>query len=493
MQLVGRDEQKAKLLKLYQSPFPEFVALYGRRRVGKTVLIRYSFNEMEDNIFFSATGAKNAPIKEQIQHFTAQLSDTFYGGIKLQEGKNWDEAFAQLTQAIKEQVPKDKKVVLFLDELPWMATRRSRLLEMLDYYWNQHWSQDARIKLIICGSSASWIINNVINNRGGLHNRITYEMHLEPFNLSEMKQFLHAQKIKLNDRQILQLYMVTGGIPFYMTKIEKGLSAAQNIAHLAFSKTGFFLEEFDKLFASLFDNSDDYITLIKLLAGNRYGIGQRKLLEQLGKRVVGGKGKKMLNDLEQAGFIMSFKPLYNIKKGIYYRLTDEYTLFYLKWIEPIQTGLAKTALEADYWQDIQTTPEWYSWQGYAFESVCYKHLINIKKALKLNPRALPSTWRYVPKSGSKNTGAQIDLLFDRADDAITLCEIKYTDKPFTLTKDYVDTLLQKIAVFKERTQTQKQIFVAFISANGIKNNYYTDELITHVVTLTDLFKISEKA
>lgn len=487
MNLIGRDKEIKLLTQLYKSTSPEFLALYGRRRVGKTFLIRECFNKRGDGIFFNVTGAKNAPMKEQIKHFTSQLSDAFYSGIELKERKNWDETFDQLTKTIKKQVPKNKKVVLFFDELPWMATPRSRLLEMLDYYWNQHWSQDKRIKLIICGSSASWIINKVIHNRGGLHNRVTREIHLEPFNLSQTKQFLQARKIKLNDRQILQLYMVTGGVPFYLTKIDKGLSATQIIESLAFSKTGFFLEEFDKLFSSLFDHSDDYITLVKLLAENRYGIGQRSLLKKFGKKAMGYKGQKMLNDLEQAGFIMSFKPLYNIKKGIYYRLTDEYTLFYLKWIEPMKTGLAKKALEPNYWQDIKTTPEWYNWQGYAFESVCYKHLINIRRALKLNPRAVPSTWRFVPKRGSKNRGAQIDLLFDRTDDAITVCEIKHTDQPFALTKDYVDTILQKVAVFKNRTHTQKQIFIAFISANGVKNNYYVEEIINDIVTLTDLF------
>ena len=424
---------------------------------------------------------------EQIKHFSIQLSQTFYGGIDLQAGKNWDEAFSLLSKAIKDQVPKDKKVILFFDELPWMATHRSRLVEMLDYYWNQHWSQDKRVKLIICGSSATWIINKIIHDRGGLHNRVTQEIHLQPFNLSQTKQFLHGRKIKLNDQQILQLYMITGGVPFYLTKVEKGLSASQIISSLVFSKTGFFLEEFDKLFSSLFDSSDDYIALVHLLAEYRYGIGERQLLEKLGKHLIGAKGKKILNDLEQTGFIMSFKPLYNKRNGIYYRLTDEYILFYLQWIEPIKTSLSKQTLEPNYWESIQLTPEWYSWQGYAFESVCYKHVLNIKRALQLSPNALPSTWRYVPRKKSNNRGAQIDLLFDRKDNAVTICEIKYTQEPFALTKDYVNKLLQKVAVFKERTRTQKQIFIAFVSVNGLTNNYYAEELITNIVTLNDLF------
>ena len=485
--LIGRNEEIKQLEQLYQSRSSEFLALYGRRRIGKTFLIREFFKVKKEAIFFNVTGAKNAPIKEQINHVTAQLSDAFYNGVQLQAGRTWDEVFALITKTIKQQAPSRKKIVLFFDELPWMATRRSQLLDRLDYYWNQHWSQDKRVKLIICGSSASWIINKVINNKAGLHNRVTREIHLEPFDLQETKQFLIKRKIKLTDPQILQLYLVTGGVPFYLTKIEKGLSATQIIESLAFSKKGFLLDEFDKLFSSLFDNSEDYIKLVRLLAKNRHGIGERALLEKLGKKAVGAKGKKMLNELEQTGFIISFKPLYHRRNGTYYRLLDEYTLFYLKWIEPVRTALIKKSLEANYWQVIQTTPQWYSWQGYAFESICYKHLIPIRKALNLQPTALPGTWRYVPRKNTKEQGAQIDLLFDRMDDAITLCEIKYMADPFVLTKACVESIQTKMSVFKKRTGTKKQLFVAFISANGIGNNYYADDLVSQIVTLDDLF------
>lgn len=368
-----------------------------------------------------------------------------------------------------------------------MATRNSRFLQLLDYYWNQHWSNDPRIKLIICGSSSSWMIEKVIHDKGGLHNRVTKELYLEPFNLMQTKSFLHKKGVKLNHQQILLLFMVTGGVPYYLTKVQKGLSAAQIIEDLAFSRKAFFLEEFDKLFSSLFDQCELYISVIRVIAENRYGIGERALLEKVGKRVVGATGKKILNELEQSGFIMSFKPIYNKRRGIYYRLVDEYTLFYLRWIEPIRSSLEKEALDDGYWQAMQSTPAWYSWLGYSFESVCYKHLSKIKAALKLGPTAMTGTWRYVPTKASKDQGAQIDLLFDRQDDAVTLCEIKYSDSPFVLTKDYVDNLNRKASVFKARTHCSKQIFVALISAHGVKNNYYVDDMISGVVTLADFF------
>ncbi len=499
--LLCRDEEKKVLESLYSSQDPEFLAIYGRRRVGKTFLIRQFFKvkeAQESAIFFNVTGTKKAPLQTQISHFTQQISEVFFKGITLEAGNTWDKSLELLTRTIREHAPQDKKIILFFDELPWMATRNSRLLGALDYYWNQHWSNDPRIKLIICGSSTSWIIDKVIQDKGGLHNRITREIHLEPFDLSQSKKFLVHRGIQLSHRQILLLFMLTGGVPYYLTKIEKGLSAIQIIEQLAFSKKAFFLDEFDKLFSSLFDNPDFHIAAIKAISENQYGIGERKLLEKMGPHWVGGTGKKVLKELEQSGFIMSFKPIFNKKRGTYYRLFDEYVAFYLRWIEPIRFSLERKALEQGSWQEMQSTPEWYSWLGYAFESVCYKHLSKIKKALKLSPSAESGTWRHIPNAKSadsdnnnrdnkNNRGAQIDLLFDRKDDAITLCEIKYSEEPFILTKEQVENLQRRVQIFKEKTGTQKQIFIAMICAGGLKNNYYAEDLISGIVSLEDFF------
>lgn len=487
MVLIGREEELVVLAQLYKSDKPEFLALYGRRRVGKTFLIREFFRDKKEDLFFNVTGQKDGTLREQIALFTQQISKIFYGKLKLQRGKNWNETFEILTTAI-EQAPKNKKIILFFDELPWMATRNSKLLQSLDYYWNQYWSNDKRIKLIICGSSASWIIHKIVRNKGGLHNRLTEKICLKPFKLPDTKKFLEHLGIKLKNAQILFIYMVTGGIPYYLSKIKKGWSAAQNIEKLAFSSNAFFLEEFDNLFAALFNNHEAYIKIIKIIATRRYGIGKTELLKLCDESLVGAEGAKRLNDLEDAGFIASFKPHFHTRQGIYYRLIDEFTLFYIKWIEPIRHTLQENALAAGYWQAMQNSAEWRSWLGYSFESICYKHIAAIRKKLLIEPTAVANSWRYVPKKGSTEEGAQIDLLFDRKDDAITLCEIKHADEPFVLTKDYVKILERKRDVFKVQTQTKKQIFMAMIVANGLKNNYYAEHLIVEVATLDDLFK-----
>ncbi len=485
MQLLARKQEILTLEQMLNSSKPELLALYGRRRVGKTYLIRQFFKKKKV-LFFNVTGVKNGLLSEQLIHFTDQIATVFYYGAKLAYAKSWDEAFKMLTQAVQAVSPA-KKIILFFDELPWMATRNSRLLENLEYYWNQHWSNDKRIKLIICGSSASWIINKVIKNRGGLHNRITRKILLEPFNLAETKEFLAKIGVKLNFKQTLQIFMVIGGVPYYLSQIQKGLSAAQAIEKIAFSKQSFLLDEFNNLFSSLFEDCENYIRIVEIIAQHRYGIGKRKLLENLGKQAVGGTASKKLDELEEAGFIQSFKPLYHKKKGIYYRLIDEYTLFYLKWLAPLADRLQKKALDAGNWQAIQSTPEWHSWQGYAFEAVCYKHLSQIRRALQLPATAVADSWRYAPTPGTKQRGAQIDLLFDRKDAAITICEIKYTDEPFLLTKEYLQVLKRRTEVFRTTTRTSKQLFLALVSANGIKNNYYAEDNISNVVILDDLF------
>lgn len=483
--LVGREQERHILEQLLASKNAEFLAIYGRRRIGKTFLIRHFFKG-KDVIFFDVTGSKKGTLKEQIKHFIKQVSAVFYHNAPLTSGKNWDETFELLTNAI-DSLENKKRIILFFDEFPWMATKNSRLLQNLDYYWNQHWSKNNKIKLIICGSSASWIIDKIVNNKGGLHNRLTRNLYLEPLNLSQTKRFLQNLSISLNNKQLTELYMVMGGIPYYLNKLEPGLSATQLIEKLAFKHKSFLLEEFDNLFSSLFDDSKIYIEIINIIASHHYGISQEILLHKMGKALQGKGGLEKLKALQDTNFIISFKSHFHKRKGIYYRLADEYSLFYFHWIKPVKDTLLKRSLLTNYWDKLKVKPTWHSWSGVAFESICYKHLPQIMKALSLSPTAIPDTWRYVPRKGSDESGAQIDLLFDRDDDSITICEIKYCDKPFIITKEYAEKLRKKVEIFKKITRTNKQIFIVMISSSGLKQNQYSNNLISQVVTLEDLF------
>ena len=484
-----RKEEVGLLGQMLESSEAEFLALYGRRRIGKTYLIRHFFKQ-KSVTYFEVTGSKKAPMREQIKHFTQEISRVFYHNAPLLPAINWDGTFEMLKQAMDRQ-PSESKLVLFFDEFPWMASQNSRLLEILEYYWNRHFSEDPRIKLIICGSSASWIINKIIQNKAGLHNRLTQKIRLKPFSLKETKLFLENRGLVLDNLSVLNLYMMIGGIPYYLKQVNKGESASQAIERLAFRKDSFLFQEFDNLFAALFGEQIEYANILSIIAQCRYGIGKKLLLNQLNRSQSGGQGINKLKELEEAGFIQSFKPHFHKRQGIYYRLIDEYLLFYFYWIEPIRSTLQINAFESGNWLANQNSPEWYSWRGYAFESICYKHLPVIRKTLKLPSNAVANTWRYAPKKNTKEDGAQIDLLFDRPDDAITCCEIKYSNQPYAVDKLCSNNLIRRANVLKTQARTHKQIFWALITVIGIAETSYSKKIISHVVTLQNLFEENE--
>lgn len=480
MKIIGREKEQKRLLEAFNSQKAEFIALYGRRRVGKTFLIK-NFFEKQKCTFVYVTGMKDGDFKEQLQNFAEALKQAFVPG--LETPKNWREAFT-IFRELSEKMAAKEKIVLFLDELPWLATKRSQLLQALDYHWNRYWSHDPRMKLIVCGSAASWILDRIIYNKGGLYNRVTYQFRLEPFTLKETKEFLKANKVNFNNQQVLEIYMATGGIAYYLSKITKGLSAAQNIDELAFRKQGVLYQDFEKLFSSLFDHADIYSDIVKIIYENRYGINQEELFKHSAKLSSGGRAKEKLKNLEEAGFIISFLSSGHKKRGIYYRLIDEYLSFYLKWIEPIKKYPKKFSKVS--WLNLRATPGWKSWAGYTFETICMKHIDQIRATLGLEGLVNAYTWKYAGKKDEK--GAQIDLLFDRPDDSITICEIKYTDEPFKMDKEYNKNIQNKIDVYRKITKTKKQIFLAFIAAAGIKNTVYSEEYVSQVITLNELFK-----
>lgn len=483
--LVGREDELKRLDDFFASSKAEFLAVYGRRRIGKTFLV-HQFCTKKNAVCFHVSGLKDGKLLDQIENFTRVIGKVFYDGAELKVKAKWLDVFEQLTNAIN-KVPKNKKVILFFDELPWMATKRSKLIQALDHFWNRYWSIDPRIKLIVCGSAASWILTNLIHNKGGLYNRITFQIELGPLSLNESKKFLTKKGIALNNDQLLKIYMTMGGVPLYLDHVQKGLSADQNIDSLCFTKRGLLFTEFNKLFESLFEQHDIHEELVRLTAASRHGISQTELMEKSSKSA-GGRLKKRLQELEDAGFIESFVPYQHKEKGIYYRVIDEYTLFYLKWIEPVANNIKRRDKDNGFWLSKQKSGHWDSWAGYAYEAICYKHIGQIRRKLNIGSDAEIGTWRYVPRKGEQSEGAQIDLLFDRDDGIVTVCEIKYTLKPFVIDKVYANNLLRKVSVFKEQTRTQKQIFIAMVSASGLQKTYHSEELVTGIVELEDLLK-----
>lgn len=485
--LIGRVAEKKVLTAAFDSKEAEFLLVYGRRRIGKTFLIRRFF-EKKPCFFFQITGINQAPLDLQLREFKNEIERVFfYGGQqgpRLQEPQNWLDAFTMLNQAIV-LFGKRKKVVIFLDEFPWLATRKSGVLQALDYMWNRFWVNAPRIKLIVCGSAASWMIENILNNKKGLHNRVTRRLRLEPFTLVETQGYLKHQGICLTQNQILSLYMCIGGVPYYLRSCEKGLSATQIINQLCFHPKGVLRNEFQNLFSSLFEHAESHEVIIRLIASQRGGISRKVIEETL--ELKGGRLTSRLKELEEAGFIMTLMPQ-GRERGTFYKVIDEYTLFYLSWIAPTQKARFTQDISDAHWEVLSQTAAWKDWSGYAFEAVCYKHLLQIRKALKIPEGSLATSWRFVPPAKSTEEGAQIDLLFNRPDSVVNLCEIKYCTSPYTLDKAYAQDLARKARAYQSKTKIPKQIFFSMITASRLKKNLYAEEFISSEVMLEDLFE-----
>lgn len=483
--IIGRQGEKELLERLFSSKKPEFIALYGRRRVGKTYLIRTFFTQKKCT-FFHITGIQDGLLHEQLYAFTRILESTFYDPtVRLQEPTSWNQAFEHLTHLLQRDGAR-RKIVLFFDELPWLASQKSGFLKSLDYYWNRFWSTMPHLKLVVCGSAASWMIENLIHHKGGLHNRTTCRIALAPFTLRETKTYLYALGFTYTDRQVSDLYMTIGGIPYYLNFLDKKKSVPQNIDTLCFHRNGPLLDEFRLLFTSLFHHSEAHEEIIRILAKTRQGMPRRALLEKAKLSSEGGSFLKRLEELEASGFITRYTPYGHKKRSIHIQLIDEYALFYTSWIEPARSTLEKLNHPIGYWVEQAKSPAWKSWAGYAFESLCFKHLDTIRQTLGITANAITANWRYIPEIASEESGAQIDLLFDRTDGVITLCEIKYTHTPYKMTKAEAQVLSRKIDVFKRETRTQKQITLALVTDQAPQPSLYTEEMLSGVVTLKDL-------
>jgi uncharacterized protein len=472
--IIGREEEIKILQKTLQSKEAELVAITGRRRIGKTYLTNMVFQE---NMVFEVIGTQNAPNEEQLQNFTNQLSQYSNSTLPLKKPDNWTEAFFMLRTYLQGISLKQKKV-LFFDELPWLAGQKSGFLSAFGYFWNS-WASKQNLVIVICGSAASWMIQKVVNDKGGLHNRITQHLHLEPFTLAETKQFLESKEVFYDCYQIVQLYMAIGGIPHYLKAIDGSKSAVQNINTLCFTKNGLLYDEFNRLYASLFTHADMHVDIVRILVQKKQGM-TRAEIAMLSKTKNGGGLSNVLNELILSGFITEISPFGKKKKDKLFRLTDEYSLFYLQFME------VNRQRDKDVWQHLSQTATFTAWSGYAFESICLKHIEPIKKAMGISG-IYSNASSFYQKGNVDQEGVQIDLLLDRNDHSINLFEIKFYNKPYTLTKEYAESLRQKMWRFQAITKTNKQINWVMINSFGLVKNQYSLGLIINEFRLEDLF------
>ena len=479
--IIGREQEIEKLENYISSRKSEFIAIYGRRRVGKTFLVKELF---ENRFAFRVTGKDNVITKEQLASFSFALNDQL--GIEA-DVTNWPEAFRLLQKAL-EKMPDGTKIIFF-DELPWFDTYASNFISALEHFWNDWAFYRSDIKLIACGSATTWMLNQVINSRGGLHNRITHNILLSPFKLHEVEEYFKSQGFYYERPEIIECYMAMGGVAYYLSLFETNKSVAQNIQQLCFTRGGELTEEFERLFNSLFKKADNHLAIVTALKNKGKGMTRLDLLDATVLAHNGGFSQ-ILKELEQCDFIRSYTPFGKSKKDMMYQLIDPFCLFYFKFMHN------KGAFLDNHWVKMQTTAEYESWCGHAFEIVCLHHINEIVKALGIDGCInTPCSWSYRPTTKvladeeadeDLKHGTQIDLLIDRSDRSISICEMKYCNGEYEISKAYDAHLVHRLKVFKKVTKTTKTLIPTFVTPHGLYNNMYARK-INRQVTGNDLF------
>ncbi|MBP5257223.1 MAG: AAA family ATPase [Prevotella sp.] len=469
--LIGRQNELKELELCMTSNQSEFVVVYGRRRIGKTFLIRQFF---KDTFTFYFTGTHNITKSQQLKNFVKTLRQ-YWPGTTFHEANDWFEAFNMLADAISKSQTKRKKVI-FLDEMPWIDSPRSGFLPALEYFWNSWASVRDDIVFIACGSATSWIVNKLLHNHGGLFNRTTRQIYLRPFKLCEVESYLDAHNFEWDRYQITQCYMTLGGVPFYLSLLRREESLVQNIDRLFFSGVNSpLLVEYEELYSSLFHNKDKYLHIIKILSKKREGMTRNELMSQSG--IKGETLTTILQDLERCEFIFCYTRYGNKSNNVIFRIKDFYSLFYYKYIDGYNSH------DSNYWSHITNTNLVNSWQGLSFELVCMLHLEEIKH--KLGIRTIltsSSTWR----SSSQDSNAQIDLVIERADRIINLCEIKFSTDIYSIDANYERKLRERKSQFATETKTRKSAIITMITTFGIARNKHSG-IVTSEVTMDDLF------
>jgi uncharacterized protein len=474
MKIIGRNKEIDILTDSLNSIESKLIAVYGRRRVGKTFLIRQFYKK---SIIIDIAGLHKGTMFDQLDHFKNKLIRIGHKPAKQETVKSWMQAFGLLEDYLDTIKGKQKKVI-FIDELPWFDTPRSKFLMAFENFWNDYCSKRNDLIVVICGSAAAWMIKKVMKNKGGLHNRVSEKIRLMPFNLKETELFLQNKGIRWSQYDITQLYMTVGGIPFYLNGIRKGESYTQYIERACFTEAGLLIEEFAELYSSLFDKSDLHYSVIKALGTVKAGITRSTIIEKANLKS-GGTFTKIIEELTESGFITKFLPFDNNANLALYRLTDYFTLFYLKFM------LNSKAVGVGIWPAKAVSSSWQSWAGLAFESICLQHIPQIKKALKLTAIYTEvSSW----KGAYEGNAAQVDLLIDRADNVINLCEIKFANNEYVITKSYANDLQHKMSIFSMQPNVKnKNIFLTMITVRGVSNNTYAKEIVQNQVILKDLF------
>lgn len=471
--IIGREEELRVLREALDSEYSSFLAVYGRRRIGKTFLIREAYGY---RFTFQHAGRSEGTRETQLMAFEASLKEAGYPADF--RAVNWAGEFEKLKDLIRQST--ERKKIIFIDELSWMDTPRSDLMTALEGFWNGWASARKDIVLIVCASATSWMLSKVIHNKGGLYHRVTRQIHLMAFSLRECEEYVRAQGIKLNREQILQYYMIFGGVPYYWGFLEKGLSLSQNIDRILFAENAPLREEFHYLYASIFRNPEGYLCLVQALSQKKSGMTREELIAATGLTNSGDLTKK-LEELESCGFIRKYPAFGKKKKDAVYQLMDPFTLFWYHFMKDKPD-------DENFWTNQINTPAIHAWLGLAFEKVCLMHIAQIKKKLGISG-VLTNVHSWFCRADAETGlfGSQIDLLIARKDQVINICEMKYAKAEYILPIKEESSMRRRISDFQTATGTRCAIFPTLITTYGLVRNSYSD-IFQSTVTMDDLFE-----
>jgi len=455
--IIGRKQEISTIKEVCERDESQFVVVYGRRRVGKTYLVREVFN---NKFTFQYSGVANVSNSTQLSEFHRALINQ---GLKTNEPvKDWFDAFYQLFQLIEQS--KDKKKIVFIDEMPWMDARNSNFVTALENFWNAYATRRKDVVLVVCGSATSWIIKKVFRNIGGLYGRVNRRIYLRPFTLKECEEYALSRKLHLNREEIMEAYMILGGVAYYWSLLNPSKSLTQNIDSLIFSQEGELRHEFSIIYESMFSSPESYINVVKTLGGKKAGMTREEIIKR-GKLVDNGGLSTVLKELDSCGLIRKYMPLLNKNKDTIYQLIDNFTLFHFHFISKMTEG--------ENWSQLQQKPAYNTWCGLAFERLCLLHIEIIKEVIGINKISC-GVYSWTWKGDDEYPGCQIDLVIDRSDNVINLCEIKYSKKPFVVSKKTDMEIRTKASIFEGKTKTRKAVRSVLITANGLVRNPYSD-------------------
>ncbi len=475
--VIGREPELKQLQKAFESKEAQLVIVYGRRRVGKTFLINHFFEKRFD---FKLTGDFKGSKEDQLKNFYFELKSQTKNltNENIQQPKDWNEAFWQLRNYI-DALSENEKHVVFFDEMPWLDTKKSGFLSAFEYFWNSYGSSKDNLMFIVCGSATSWIVDKIEKNKGGLFNRQTCRIYLEPFNLYETEKYLESRNINWSRYTITQAYMILGGIPYYLKQLDKELTFDANIDNLFFRKRAELWDEYENLYNTLFSSSENYTKVVEILSEKRQGYTRSEIAAKT-KIVDNNNLTKILRNLVDSGFIRAYSFFGKRKQNTFYQLSDYFTLFYFKFVKD------NYGTDERFWTNSLDNPSRTAWEGFTFEQVCKDHFRQIKKKIGISG-ILSSESGWSVACTDEHPGAQIDMLIDRRDKVISICEMKFADDKYQITKEYDEKLRAKMSVFRTVTKTKKSLQLVMITTYGVGAGMYSNRVQSQVV-LDDLFE-----